>query len=111
VCFVHCASTASDTDVYVDISQTAHASGTFIAHVVQSQPSAVDMTFTDVTASWSGHFFNFQDVTTYASLPLYFHTLASGPSSIANIEVYVDPNTYLGGPVHSSVVSCTTLGN
>ena len=110
VCFTFCTSADPSSDATAAIGQTGPASATFIANVTQSTPSAVDMTFTVVTASWSGDFFNFYD-TTMTSSADSFHELSRGQPMDGNLEVYVTPSAEDSGPVYASALNCVLLRN
>jgi hypothetical protein len=111
VCSVSCTSSTTSSDVMVQIAQTAPRSGGFIAHVKQTQPVATDMTFTSVSAAWSGDFFNFID--TSSQLPLKFHLLTrgAGAADLNNVEIYTNDSDLTGGPVNVGALNCTMQGN
>jgi hypothetical protein len=63
-----------------------------------------------VSAGWSGHFFDFGDVS--SQLPLKFHLLARGQhEGIDDVEVYTDDDSFSGGPVDVSGLDCTLQRN
>jgi hypothetical protein len=111
VCKVDCSSNAASSDVTVHIVQTAVGSAAFVAHVQQTRPAAADLTFAAVSASWSGHFFNFADTT--SQLPLKFHLLTrgGGANDLDNVEVYTNDSDLTGGPVNVGALICTVGGN
>ena len=106
-----CSSNDPASDVTVHIAQTGIRSGAFLAHVQQTRPRAADIRFTAVTASWSGHFFNFDDVS--SQLPLKFHLLTRGAvtGDLDNVEVYTNDADLSGGPVNVNALVCSIGGN
>jgi hypothetical protein len=74
------------SDLTVDIEQQCPSSGLFHAHVLRTRPSAIDRSFTQVGASFSGDFFNFDQPCTPPSADCEdFHLLARPDS--ANVEL------------------------
>jgi hypothetical protein len=111
VCSVDCNSNDATSDVTAHIVQAAIGAGSFVAHVKQTRPVSADITFTAVTALWSGHFFNFED--TSSQLPLKFHLLTrgGGAGDIDNIQIYTNDNDPSGGPVNAGSLVCALRGN
>jgi hypothetical protein len=102
VCMVRCTSPIASPDVSVLVVPTAPHASTFVATVHQTAPTMVNLTFTSTVANWSGHFFNFDDMT--SQLPEKFHVLVSGAGGPSNVEVYTtDLST---GIVHSQQLDC-----
>jgi hypothetical protein len=63
------------------------------------------MVFTDAVPSWSGHFFNFDDMT--SQLPWKFHALAGPAGSPSNAQLY---QQNLGdGPI-DAMITCRAHG-
>jgi hypothetical protein len=105
VCAVRCVSgDATFSDASVSIDQVSLPTDTsipqFVVQVNQSYPATCDETFTGVTSSWSGHFFNF-----FGNDSVHgFHLLTNGvyaATASNNVEVYPveETNSYSGGPV------------
>ena len=74
-------------------------------------PSAVDSLFTEVTADYSGDFFNFTDETMTSSTYDFHELIAGGQTSDANLELYTNTANETGGPVYTSTIQCVELNN
>jgi hypothetical protein len=86
---VHCAASDSASDIKIELAQTKVESGIFVARLTQSAPHRADATVC-VSATWSGHFFNFENDAES------FHLRARGLYPPGGDEIG-DDNVQLGG--------------
>lgn len=116
VCFTRCVSDNLNpdggSDGWADITQVGTATGRFTAHVHQSWPVALDLTFLNVVGSWSGHFFNFNDNgATFGDGGYLFHQLSRGIDHDGNMEVYLTDLTINDGPMYAAPLNCRLIRN
>jgi hypothetical protein len=75
---VACVSTVPGSDVEVDVQPIRLQTDMFVASVTQTKPTALDLSFCAIP-HWSGHFFNFEDLSDTVSGPTtIFHLRARG---------------------------------
>jgi hypothetical protein len=86
---VHCKSADPTSDATVTIRQTHVESGEFRANVEQHVPLTVQRRVHPVCASWSGHFFNFEDGP-FEQESFHVRTRGLGASDGDNLQLWSD---------------------
>jgi hypothetical protein len=107
VCHICCESNSSYTDAWTEVGDTSEASGMFHAIAGQNRPVSGQAQFTEVTATWNGAFFLFDDRT--SNVNYSYHLLTRGHQDEGNVQVYIfNPGD---GPLSAAPLNCNLIRN
>ncbi len=103
---IHCTSTKPGDDLAIDVVATSTA-GKLAIHFERSTPAAIDRTFC-ATTSYSGHFWNFDDVESLAHLRSRSDPGYPDSAGDDNAQIFTDSN-HQTATIDTGDILCDTI--